>query len=111
MNDIREGDGIVPRRMAERLRLPMMRLSRLAHLNRTTMAARSGSPAVQAEPGEITRIVARAADLAGNEGKAIIWFKHLPPAGFGRTAKELVEDGHADIVIEHHGHMAADIYS
>lgn len=32
LKDIREGDMIVPRRMADRLRLPMTRLSKLAHL-------------------------------------------------------------------------------
>lgn len=111
LDDIREGDLIAPRRMAERLRLPMTRLSRLAHLNRNTMTTRPGSPAVQAKLGEIARIIARAADLAGDEGKAIIWFKHQPLPGFGKTAEELVEDGHADIVIEDLDRMAAGVYS
>ncbi|MBU0555370.1 MAG: hypothetical protein B7Z20_01080 [Sphingobium sp. 32-64-5] len=111
LDDIREGDMIAPRRMAERLRLPMTRLSRLAHLNRNTMTAHPGSPAVQAKLGEIARIIARAADLAGDEGKAIIWFKHQPLPGFGKTAEELVEDGHADVVIEDLDRMAAGVYS
>ena len=32
LDDIRDGDMIAPRRMAQRLRLPITRLSRLAHL-------------------------------------------------------------------------------
>jgi uncharacterized protein (DUF2384 family) len=99
LDDIRDGDLIAPRRMAERLRLPMTRLSKLAHLNRNTMASRPDSPAVQAKLGEIARIITRAAELTGDEGRAIIWFKHQPIAGFGRTAEELVEAGHADAVL------------
>lgn len=86
LDDIRDGDLIAPKRLADRLRLPMTRLSRLAHLNRNTMTANPDSPAVQAKLGEIARIIARAADLAGDEGKAIIWFKHQPLPGYGKTA-------------------------
>ncbi|UVO51372.1 MbcA/ParS/Xre antitoxin family protein [Sphingomonas sp. SUN019] len=100
LDDIRDGDVIAPKRMADRLRLPMTRLSKLAHLNRNTMAARPGSPAVQAKLGEIARIIARAAEMAGDEGRAIIWFKHQPIPGFGnRTAEQMVEDGHAAAVM------------
>ncbi|OWK28062.1 hypothetical protein [Sphingomonas dokdonensis] len=99
LDDIRDADMIAPRRMAERLRLPMSRLAKLAHLNRNTMAARPESPAVQAKLGEIARIIARAAELAGDEGRAIIWFKHQPIAGFGKTAEELVEEGQAEAVM------------
>src|SRR3546814_6247074 len=81
--------------MAERLRLPMTRLSRIAHLNRNTMTAHPASPTVQAKLGEIARIITRAAELAGDEGRAIIWFRHQPIPGFGKTAEELVEEGKA----------------
>lgn len=99
LDDIRDHDMIAPRRMAERLRLPMARLARLAHVNRNTMAAKPESPAVQAKLGEIARIIARAAELSGDEGKAIIWFRHQPIVGFGKTAEELVEAGHAEAVL------------
>src|SRR3546814_6418858 len=61
LDDIRDGDLIAPRRMAERLRLPMTRMSRIAHLNRNTMTAHPASPTVQAKLGEIARILTRAA--------------------------------------------------
>jgi hypothetical protein len=99
LEDIRDGDIIAPKRMAARLRLPVTRLSKLAHLNRNTMISRPQSPAVQAKLGEIARIIARAAELAGDEGRAIIWFRHQPIPGFGKTAEELVEEGHADAVL------------
>ena len=85
LDDIRDHDMISPRRMAERLRLPLTRLAKLAQLNRNTMAAKPGSPAVQARLGEIVRIIARAAELSGDEGRAIIWFRHQPLPGFGKT--------------------------
>jgi uncharacterized protein (DUF2384 family) len=111
LDDIRDGDLIAPRRMAARLRLPMTQLSRLAHVNRNTMAAKPDSPAVQARLGEIARIITRAADLAGDEGKAILWFKHQPISGFDKTAEELVEEGRADLVLADLERMAEGVYS
>lgn len=99
LDDIRDHDMIAPRRLAERLRLPMSQLAKLAHVNRNTMAAKPNSPAVQAKLGEIARIIARAADLSGDEGRAVIWFKYQPIPGFGKTAEELVEAGHAEAVM------------
>lgn len=111
LDEIREGDLIAPRRMAERLRLPMTRLSKLAHLNRNTMLSRPGSPAVQEKLGQIARIIARAADLTGDEGRAIIWFKHQPIPGWGKTAEELVEQGMAHEVLDDLERMAEGVYS
>lgn len=112
LEDIRDGDFIAPRRMAERLRVPMTRLSKLAHVNRNTLSAKPASPVVQARLGEIARIIAKAAELSGDEGRAIIWFRHQPIVGFGnKTAEELVEEGHADAVIWHLEGMEAGVYA
>ena len=111
LDTVRDGDMITPRRMAERLRVPMTRLSALAHVNRNTLAEKPGSPAVQAKLGQIARIITRAAELSGDEGRAIIWFRHQPIAGFGnRTAEELVAEGLADAVIEDLERMAEGVY-
>jgi uncharacterized protein (DUF2384 family) len=102
LTDVSDGDNIVPKRLAERLRMPMTRLSKLAHLNRNTVADRPTSPAVQRKLGEIARIIARVAAMNDDEGAAIIWFKYQPIVGFGgKTAQELVEQGHADAVMWH----------
>lgn len=112
LDTIREGDIIAPRRMAERLRLPMTRLSRIAHLNRNTLADKPGSAAVQQKLGQIARIITRAADLSGDEGRAILWFRHQPMPAFGnRTAEELVEAGEAAAVIENLERMAEGVYA
>jgi uncharacterized protein (DUF2384 family) len=111
LEDIRDGDLIAPKRMANRLRLPLSRLSKLAHLNRNTMTSRPDSPAVQEKLGQIARIFAQAADISGDEGRALIWFKYQPMAGWGKTAEELVELGMADAVLEDLGRMEAGVYS
>ena len=110
-DDIRDRDMIAPRRLAERLRLPMSGLAKLAHLNRNTMTAKPHSPAVQAKLGQIAGIIARAAELSGDEARAIIWFKHMPIAGFGKTAEALVEEGHADAVMWTLDSMEAGVYA
>lgn len=111
LDDIRDRDMIAPRRLAERLRLSMSGLAKLARVNRNTMTAKPDSPAIQAKLGEIARIIARAADLAGDEGKAVIWFKYQPIPGFGKTAEELVESGHAELVLEDLERQAEGVYS
>lgn len=112
LDSVRDGDMIAPHLMAATLRVPMTRLSALAHVNRNTLADRPGSPAVQARLGQIARIITRAADLSGDVGRAIIWFRHQPMPGFGnRTAEELVADGQADAVIEDLERMAEGVYA
>jgi len=112
LDDIREGDMIAPRRMAERLRLPMTRLSKLAHVSRNTLSAQPGSPVVQARLGDIARIIGRAAELSGDEGRAIIWFLHQPIVGFGgKTAEELVAEGHRDAVLWHLDGLEAGVHA
>jgi hypothetical protein len=111
LDDIRDHDMIAPRRLAERLRLPMSRLAKIAHVNRNTMAARPESPAIQAKLGEIAHIIAKASELTGDEGKAVIWFKYQPLPGWGKTAEEIVELGYANAVIEDLERQAEGVYS
>jgi hypothetical protein len=91
-----------PERVGAALRMPMSRLAKLAKLHRNTLQRHPEAPAVQTGLGEVARIVAAAADLLGDTGRAVVWFRHQPLAGFnGRTAEELVADGHADAVRTH----------
>ncbi|MEO0030480.1 MAG: hypothetical protein RIS94_238 [Pseudomonadota bacterium] len=69
------------------------------------------SQAVQEKLGQIARIIARAADLTGEEARAIIWFKYQPLPGWGKTAEQLVEAGHAEAVLEDLKRMAEGVYS
>ena len=111
LDDVRQGDLIQPRRLAERLRIPMTGLSRLAHVNRNALASRPDSPAVQQKLGEITRIITRAAEMTEDEGGAIIWFKFQPLAAFGhKTAAELVEMDRGSDVMWYLDTIDADVY-
>ena len=112
LEDIREGDMIAPKRMAERLRVPMAQMARLAHVSRNTLTGKADSPVVQKRLGEIARIIGKAAELSGDEGRAIIWFRHQPIPGFGdKTAEELVEAGHAEAVLWHLRGMEEGAYA
>lgn len=111
LDGIRDGNMIAPRRMAERLRVPMTRLSELAHVNRNALTAQAGSNKVQAGLSDVAQIIAKASEMSGDEGRAIIWFRHQPIAAFGMTAEKLVETGHARLVLEHLSRMEEGVYS
>jgi uncharacterized protein (DUF2384 family) len=110
LETVSENNLIMPKRMAERLCVRMTSLAKLAHLNRNSFA-KPASPIVQERLGEIARIIAKAAELTEDEGKAIIWFRHQPIVGFGMTAEQLVEQGHAKLVLEHLDRMKEGVYS
>lgn len=108
----RERGTISPERVSETLHMPMARLAELAHVHRNTLARQPDSPLVQERLGMVARIVAAAGDLTGDTGRAVVWFRHQPLAGFdGRTAEELVADGHADAVLAHLEMLRDGIYA
>lgn len=100
LSDIREAGHVSPQRMSARLSLSMGDLARLAHVHRNTLARQPASPTVQRQLDPVVRILAAAEELSGDADRAIIWFRHQPLAAHGgRTARDLVEDGHADAVL------------
>lgn len=100
--DIRERDFVSPQRMSRRLRLPLTDLAKLAHIHRNTLTQRPNSQLVQKSLEPVVRLLAAAEQLTGDSDRAIVWFRHQPIAGHdGRTAFELVEAGHADVVLAH----------
>jgi uncharacterized protein (DUF2384 family) len=112
LESVQQGNMIAPKLMAAELRVPMTELAKLAGVNRNTLSTKAGSTAVQAGLGMIARIIERAAQLAGDEGRAIIWFRHQPIVGFGgKTAEELVEDGHAEAVLWHLESLENGVYA
>ena len=111
LDDVVDDGFISPRRMSERLGVPLAELARIARLHRNTLA-RPTSPAVQRNLGEIARILARAAAISGDPNRAVIWFRHQPIAGFDhRTAQELVAEGHAEAVMGHLEDLEEGIYA
>jgi uncharacterized protein (DUF2384 family) len=97
-----ERGGLSPERLGGMLMMSVSDLSRLTRLHRNTLTRHPQSPMVQARVGEVARIMVAASDLAGDDRKAAIWFRHQPLAGFdGRTAEELVTAGCAEAVLRH----------
>jgi hypothetical protein len=95
--------GISPELVAATLKVQLVDIARLAAVHRNTLARAPNSPKVQGRLGEVMRILAESAALLdGDLGKAVLWFRHQPLAGFaGQTAEELVAAGHADAVLTH----------
>lgn len=97
-----KGGGVSPNRVSGALKMSVADLSRVTRLHRNTLTRTPGSPSVQARVGEIARIVAQAAEIIGDDGRAAVWFRHQPLAGFdGRTAEELVAAGRGEAVLKH----------
>jgi uncharacterized protein (DUF2384 family) len=113
LTKVADPDGAVsPEQVGVALKMSVADLSRLTRLHRNTLTRTPGSPSVQSRVGEVARIVAAAAELLGDDGKAAVWFRHQPLAGFdGRTAEELVTAGHADAVLKHLDQLADGGYA
>ena len=102
LDNVQEAGTISPRRLGLRLHMPVAQLAKIARLHRNSLGRRKITPATQERLGEIASIIAKATGVAGDEAKAIIWFKHQPIPGFrGETA--VGRDGVVDV-----GEDAAD---
>lgn len=88
------------RRVAELLGVNLTELVNLIGVARNTLAAKAGARKVDAALSPVVRIVSMASEMAGNEQRAAIWFKHQPIPGWaGKTAYDLVREGKTDKVL------------
>lgn len=100
------------RRVADRLGLPLSDLAALIGVARTTLTAKSGTRRVDAALSPLVRIIAMAAEMAGDEGRAAVWFKHQPLPGWGgKTALDLVREGKGTKVLDYLESVRAGVYS
>lgn len=87
-------------------------LSKLTKLHRNTLTRHPESPDVQQRLGEVARIISLAAELVGDQQRAIIWFRYQLLSGFDhKTAEELVTAGQADAVLEHLAMLSDGVYA
>lgn len=101
-----------PRRVAESLGLTLSELARLAGIARNTLTAASGARKADEALSPIVRIVSMAAEMAGDETRAVIWFKHQPLPGWaGKSAYDLVGEGRADAVLAYLEAVRAGVYA
>lgn len=100
------------RRLAAALGVTLAELAGLAGVARNTLTARSGARRVDAALSPVVRILAMAGEMAGDEARAAIWFKHQPIPGWaGKTASDLVREGKADKVLAYLEAVRAGVYA
>lgn len=103
---------ISPKRLSSVLHMSLAQLSQLTKLHRNTLTRHPESPEVQQRLGEVARIITLAAELVGDQQRAIIWFRHQPLTGFEhQTAQQLVAAGHGDAVLEHLAMLSDGVYA
>ncbi|HTV67094.1 MAG TPA: antitoxin Xre-like helix-turn-helix domain-containing protein [Rhizobiaceae bacterium] len=100
------------RRTAELLGLTHGDLAKLLGVARNTLTAKSGARKVDQALSPIVRILAMAAEMAGDESRAAIWFKHQPIPGWaGKTAYDLVAEGKSDKVLAYLEAVRSGVYA
>lgn len=109
------GDGVPflsARRVADRLGVTLSELAALIGVARNTLAAKAGARKVDQALSPVVRILSMAAEMAGGEDRAAIWFKHQPIPGWaGKTAYDLVAEGKADKVLAYLEAVRSGVYA
>lgn len=106
------GRFLSPHRLSERLGVTQSELAKLVGVARNTLTAKSATRKVDAALSPIVRILTMAAEMAGDESRAVIWFKHQPIPGWaGKTAYDLVGEGKADEVLAYLEAVRAGVYA
>ncbi len=99
-------------RLSEQLGVTQSELAKLVGVARNTLTAKSATRKVDAALSPVVRILAIAAEMAGDESRAVIWFKHQPIPGWaGKTAYDLVGDGKADQVLAYLEAVRSGVYA
>jgi DNA-binding XRE family transcriptional regulator len=100
------------RRVAEQLGVTLSELARLIGVARNTLAAKSSARKVDNALSNVVRIIAMASEMAGDENRAVIWFKHQPIPGWGgKTAFDLVGEGKSDRVLAYLEAVRSGVYA
>ncbi|MDR7031609.1 antitoxin Xre/MbcA/ParS toxin-binding domain-containing protein [Mesorhizobium sp. BE184] len=100
------------RRVAEQLGVNLGELAGLIGVARNTLTAKTGARKVDAALSPVVRILSMASEMAGDEQRAAIWFKHQPIPGWaGKTAYDLVHDGKAEKVLSYLEAVRSGVYA
>jgi uncharacterized protein (DUF2384 family) len=101
-----------PSNVGEVLGLTNAELAKLIGVARNTLAAKTGRRKVDQALSPVVRILAMATEMAGDEHRAAIWFKHQPIPGWaGKTAYDLVGEGKADKVLLYLEAVRSGVYA
>ncbi len=101
-----------PAHVGELLGITNAELAKLIGVARNTLAAKTGRRKVDQALSPVVRILAMATEMAGDEHRAAIWFKHQPIPGWaGKTAYDLVGEGKADKVLAYLEAVRSGVYA
>ncbi|MBE0581896.1 antitoxin Xre/MbcA/ParS toxin-binding domain-containing protein [Devosia sp.] len=99
-------------RLSEQLGLRPSELAKLAGLVPSSLRSKCKARELDATLTPIARILATATEMAGDESRAAIWFKHQPIAGWsGKTAYDLVGEGKSDDVLAYLEAVRAGVHA
>ncbi|MGK6314715.1 antitoxin Xre/MbcA/ParS toxin-binding domain-containing protein [Neorhizobium sp. DT-125] len=100
------------RRVCDLLGITQAELAKLIGVARNTLTAKSGARKVDAALSPVVRILSMASEMAGDENRAAIWFKHQPIPGWaGKTAYDLVGEGKAGKVLAYLEAVRSGVYA
>ena len=100
------------RRVAGVLGVTLTELAALAGVARNTLTAKTGARKVDSALSPIVRILAMASEMAGDDQRAAIWFKHQPIPGWaGKTAYDLVRERKPDKVLAYLEAVRSGVYA
>ena len=106
------------REIEKRLGVTQSELAKLVRVSRNTLAASSSSSTstssrrIDSALSPLVRILAIATEMAGDEQRAAVWFKHQPIPGWaGKTAFDLVGEGKSDKVLAYLEAVRSGVYA
>lgn len=112
----RFGDGqsafLSARRVADQLGVTLAELAKLIGVARNTLTAKSSVRKVDGALSNVVRILSMASEMAGDDNRAVIWFKHQPIPGWGgKTAFDLVGEGKSGKVLAYLEAVRSGVYA
>ncbi|MET3857036.1 antitoxin Xre/MbcA/ParS toxin-binding domain-containing protein [Rhizobium sp. OAE497] len=112
----RFGDGqsafLSARRVADQLGVTLAELAKLIGVARNTLTAKSSARKVDGALSNVVRILSMASEMAGDDNRAVIWFKHQPIPGWGgKTAFDLVAEGKSGKVLAYLEAVRSGVYA
>ncbi|QRM46505.1 antitoxin Xre/MbcA/ParS toxin-binding domain-containing protein [Rhizobium sp. BG4] len=112
----RFGDGqsafLSARRVADQLGVTLAELAKLIGVARNTLTAKSSARKVDGALSNVVRILSMASEMAGDDNRAVIWFKHQPIPGWGgKTAFDLVGEGKSGKVLAYLEAVRSGVYA
>jgi hypothetical protein len=100
------------RRVADLLGITLTELASLAGVARNTLTAKTSARKVDQALSPLVRILIMASEMAGDDQRAAIWFKHQPIPGWaGKTAYDLVREGQTEKVLAYLEAVRSGVYA